>query len=129
MTPTNLLSLLTGALYLVAAAACMIRHVVMRPKPDAWPKTPAWLWHILFFYTAIVLFMGVRLLATVVEGIQTVPPNATVAGAILAFGIALYDGALLVNEARQMYVRQIALMKLQRRAGGAIINPKPLRKG
>ncbi len=119
LTVTHTLSLVTALSCLVAGMCCGLRHLLLRPKPSSWPSLSAPAGFSLFLLAVVLTYMGIRLIAAVVEGTQTIPPNATPHFAILAATLAIYKVALLHNDfhKRREWVMQ------QLRQDGYIIAP------
>lgn len=109
----NFLSLVTGVALLAASFSCAGRHILLQPKPEGWPITPPIMGHILFAFSAGLLFAGLKLVVVAFEPSAEYPPNATPLFAMLAVLLGLYQLARFVSEYRQWRTRTRALAQFR----------------
>lgn len=89
-----------GFFYTLAGICGLIRHFLLEPKLPALPKTPRWLLHVFFAFSAVLIYIGLRYLTAWYTGAATVtPPAATGLGVLLSATLLTYKGSLLYDTA------------------------------
>lgn len=102
---TVLNTFIAGLAYIIAGLCGLTRHFLLEPKYEAIPKAPAWLLHVFFFFSAVLLFVGTKFMWAWANGTAThAPPGATGMGVITAVAMLLYKSALLKDTINQFKV-------------------------
>jgi hypothetical protein len=94
----DVVSLLTGMAFTLAALLLGLREIFLRPDTEDMPNAPFWLTTIMFVYMVFLFFIGSNLTLTALSGrpIHVHPMFLGLAGVM-----AGYKGAMLVNMLRQ----------------------------
>lgn len=89
------LATFTGCTLVMAGLFALGRQSLLEPASGRYPKAPTWLRHCMFGFATLVIFVG----------LQTIFSNNPVTNpmALLAVGLAVYNGAMLFNLLRQRY--------------------------
>jgi len=95
-------TLIAGSAYVIAGILGLARHFMLEPKVKAQPKAPAWLLHVFFCFSAILVYVGLRFLWAWGSGAaHTAPPGATGMGLLMALALLVYKAALLKDATDQ----------------------------
>lgn len=96
-------SLLAGVPLVVAGICGYIRHFLLEPRAEHYPKAPGWLLVVFFIFSSVLVFLGLRFIVAWVGENPSIPPNAQPAFVLLGWTVLLYKGSMLLNVLRQRY--------------------------
>lgn len=88
-----------GALLVAAGLIGLARQSLLEPESPRYPKAPSWLRYCMFWFSAALLFIGLRY--------ATGQEQATSSVHFLAVGLLLYNSAMLGNLFRQRYPEDV----------------------
>lgn len=96
-------SLLAGIPLAVAGICGLVRHFLLEPRMEHYPKAPGWLLFIYFIFSVVLIYLGLRFLVAWFGEDRGIPPNAQPGFVMLGWTVLLYKGAMLINVLRQRY--------------------------
>lgn len=99
MTNTLNIEIFTGSAFVLAGLLALGRQSLLEPASGRYPKAPTWLRHCMFGFAALQIFVGLQTLAS-----SQAVTNPT---AVMATGLAFYNGAMLFNLLRQRYPEDV----------------------
>lgn len=95
------LTLLAGLSLILAGSAMVVRHVLSARDVVGWETLSGPFRAVLFISTAVILFLGFRLIFAATDGVNVIPPDASRGYAMLAFVVGLDKTMALVRVWRQ----------------------------
>lgn len=97
MTPL-INTFLAGSLYSLAGIFGLVRHFMLEPNSPHDAHAPTWLMRIVFGFSTVLIYVGLRFLTSWATGAAiTTPPAATGLGVLLALALFIYTGSLLYD--------------------------------
>jgi len=88
-----------GLLYMVAGLCGLTRHFLLHPTvPEGTPRPPKWLLGVVFGFSVVMIYSGLRYLtAWYIGEATTVPPGVTGYGVFIALTLAMYKVSMLTD--------------------------------
>lgn len=101
---------LAGLFYLLAGMSGLTRHFLLHPTvPEGTPRTPAWLLSVVFAFSVVMVYSGLRFLTVwYTDEAVDVPPGVTGYGVLLAGSIFGYKISMLIDTIRRKPVWAMA---------------------
>lgn len=96
-------SLLAGLPLVVAGICGLVRHFLLEPRMEHYPKAPGWLLLVYFAFAVVLIYLGLRFLLAWLGESDRIPPNAQPGFVLMGWTAFLYKGAMLLNVLRQRY--------------------------
>lgn len=107
-------TLLAGVFYLLAGICGLVRHFILEPRMENYPRAPGWLLNVVFAFAAVLIFAGLRFLWAWGSGAAaSIPPGATGMGVVLSASLLMYKASMLGNVLFQRYPAEV-WMRLER---------------
>jgi hypothetical protein len=107
-------ALVTGIMLLLAGIFCIVRHFLLEPGTETFPKAPVFVRHGMFAFSLVLLFLGLQYTWVFLDGQgNTTPPQPSPNMQFLATALMFYKGLMLANIVRQHYPAR-TWMKLNR---------------
>lgn len=100
-------TLFAGVCMTLAGSMGLLRHFLLEPRIETFPRALKWLLAVFFFTASSFVYLGLRFLAAWWLQEPGVPPQATPTAAYLAGVLLLYKASLLANVLRQHYPAQV----------------------
>lgn len=101
---------IAGLLFFLSGVSGLVRHFLMHPTvPENTPRPPKWLLGVVFGFSTIMIYAGLRYLTIWMTGQATdVPPGASGMGVLIAGTIFAYKISMLIDTIKRKPVWAMA---------------------
>ena len=97
-----------GLFLFIAGVFGLMRHFLLEPGIQNYPKAPSWLLKVYFLFATVLIYMGLTYFTVwFMGGPNTIPPGASPKMVLLSFAILFYKGSMFVNVLRQRYPPEV----------------------